>query len=93
MPSSSWRSGIGGLLEKGTKALSDMEARKEAREETRSAPGELLRGPPPPEFSIFIPRVTRAKTTSELGRESPTQSQLVPGCTITPELYSIFGDE
>ena len=90
VPSSSWKSGIWGLLEKGTKALSDMEARKEAREEARSAPGKLLRGPPPPESSIFTPRVTRAKTTSELGRESPTQSQLGPGCAITSELYSML---
>ena len=84
VPSRTWKSGIWGLLEKGTKALSDMEARKEAREEARSAPGDTLglRGPPLAEFLIATPRVTRAKTTSELGRESPTQSQLVPGCAI-----------
>ena len=64
----------------------------EAREEARSAPDDVLglRGPPPAEFLIATPRVTRAKTTSELGHESPTQSQLVPGWAITSELYSIL---
>ncbi len=90
MPSGSWRSGMWGLLERGTRALSDSEARREAREEARSAPGELLRRPPLPEFSIFTPRVTRAKTISGLERESPSQSQLVPGFAITFELYSLL---
>ena len=75
-----------GAARKETKAMSDMEARKEAR----SAPGDLMRGPPPPGFSIVIPKVTRAKTTSELGRESPTSAQPAPGCVITSELYGIL---
>ncbi len=36
------------------------------------------------------PRAARAKTTSELGHESPPRSQLVPGCTMTSELYVIL---
>ena len=88
MPSSSWKSGIRGLLDRGSKALSDLEASYDAR----SAPGDTLglRGPPPVEFLIATPRVTRAKTISELGHESPTQGQLGPGCAITSELYSIL---
>ena len=39
---------------------------------------------------MATPRAARAKTTSELGHESPTRSQLVPGCTITSELYVIL---
>ena len=39
---------------------------------------------------MATPRAARAKTASELGRESPTRGQLVPGCTITSELYVIL---
>ena len=39
---------------------------------------------------MATPRAVRAKTTSELGHESPTRGQLVPGCTITSELYVIL---
>ena len=76
---------FGGLLERGSRALRDSDA--------ASAPGEIqkeYRGPPPVGFSIATPRATRAKTTSEMGQESPTRGQLVPGCTITSELYVIL---
>ena len=39
---------------------------------------------------MATPRAGRAKTTSEMGQESPTRGQLVPGCTITSELYVIL---
>ena len=39
---------------------------------------------------MATPRAARAKTTSELGHESPTRGQLVPGWTITSELYVIL---
>ena len=84
-PSSSWRSGIRGLLERGSRALRDSDA--------ASAPGEIrgYRGPPPAEFSMATPRAATAKTTSELGHESPTRGQLVPGCTITSEVRDLGG--
>ncbi len=39
---------------------------------------------------MATPKATRAKTTSVLGHEPPTPDQLVPGCTITSELYGIL---
>ncbi len=84
-PPNSWRRGIRGLLERGSIALRDSDA--------ASAPGEIqkgYRGPPPAEFSMATPRAVRAKTTSEMGQDSPTRGQLVPGCTITSELYVIL---
>ena len=78
-----------GLLERGTKALSESEVKRVARQDARSAPGDLLRLPMP-EFSIFTPRVKRAETTAGLERNSPTQGQLVPGCAVTFELYSFL---
>ena len=59
----SWRQGLRGLLERGSRALRDSDA--------ASAPGEIqngYRGPPPAEFSIATPRATRAKTTELLCR-------------------------
>ena len=84
MPTSSWKADLKGLLERETRALRDADA--------ASAPGEIrgYRGPPPAEFSMATPRAARAKTTPELGHESPTRGQLVPGCTITSELYVIL---
>ena len=57
-----------------------------------SALGEMraYRGPQPVEFSMATPRAVKAKTTSELGRESPTSAQPAPGCVITSELYGIL---
>ena len=54
-------------MEQFGKALSDFEA--------KSAPGDTLglRGPPPAEFLIATPRVTRAKATSESGRVSDAE--------------------
>ncbi len=40
---------------------------------------------------MATPRAVKAKTTSELGRESPTSAQPAPGCVITCELYGILG--
>jgi hypothetical protein len=86
VPTSSWKSEIWKLLERGTKALGESEAKRVARQEASSAPGDLLRLPMP-EFSIFTPRVKKAETIAGLERNSPTAGQPVPGCAVTFELY------
>ena len=82
---SSWRSGLRGLLARGSEALREADV--------ASAPGHLNR-PPPMEFSMTTPRAARAKTTSELGRlELPTSRQQAgpaSGCLISSELYEIL---
>ena len=61
VPTSSWKSEIWGLLERGTKALGASDAKRVARLEASSALGDMLRLPLP-EFSIFTPRAKKAET-------------------------------
>ncbi len=82
---SSWRSGLRGLLARGSEALREADV--------ASAPGHINRLPPM-EFSMTTPRATRAKTTSELGRlellTSRQQAGPASGCLISSELYEIL---
>ena len=94
VPPASLKREIWGLLERGGKALSDSDARRDARLEARSAP-DVMRRTPMPEFSIFTPRVpprtiAGVESGATRGATSPTPSQLGPGCAVTSELYSFL---